>query len=330
MPVGVRACEASLARKSCNACTMRQAAPVGYPGDLLDHLRAFAALGQCLENGDRHAFTRAASDLAIDVSVLRRRMQSLARYVGTPLFEGRAADLRLTRAGVRARQQAVRALEAAAELTRAAEEDVGPLRVACTGTVFAEVLPSVLRTLHAAHPKLLYRIRRAGAEHARGLVARGEVDFAIIRAAERPPGVSATRLGADRLWLAVPRGSALATTRRLAMASVAREPLIGYGPASSTMRRVMAVLGPLGAVPWLEVDGKAAALAYVAAGLGVAFVSALADQRPARRSVVLRDVTPAFGAVSFWLIWRPGTTPTGPASSFAALLAERERGRGVK
>ena len=301
---------------------MRQMAKAAYPGDLLDHLRAFAALGQCLENGDRHAFTRAAADLAIDVSVLRRRMQSLAGHVGAPLFEGRAADLRLTRAGVRARQQAVRALEAAAELTRAADDDVGPLRVACTGTVFAEVLPAILRTLHADHPKLLYRVRRAGAEAARGLVARGEVDFAIIRGASLPPGVSATRLGADRLWLAVPKGSALATARRLTMASVAREPLIGYGPASSTMRRVMAVLGPLGAVPWLEVDGKAAALAYVAAGLGVAFVSALADQRPERRSVVLRDVTAAFGPVSFWLIWRSGVVASGPAASFARLLTD--------
>jgi DNA-binding transcriptional LysR family regulator len=35
----------------------------------------------------------------------------------------------------------------------------------------------------------------------------------------------------------------------------------------------MAVLGPLGASPWMEVDGKASALAYVEAGLGIAFVS---------------------------------------------------------
>src|SRR4051812_24551076 len=88
-----------------------------YPGDLLDHLRAFTALCACVERRERHAFARAASDLAIDVSVLRRRMQSLAGFVGSALVAGRGSDLRLTRAGDRARVQATRALEAAAALT---------------------------------------------------------------------------------------------------------------------------------------------------------------------------------------------------------------------
>jgi len=69
---------------------------------------------------------------------------------------------------------------------------------------------------------------------------------------------------------------------------------------------VMAVLGPHGSAPWIEVDGKAAALAYVAAGLGIAFVSAVASQTPAHAGVALRDVTASFGPVSFWLIWREG------------------------
>ena len=68
----------------------------------------------------------------------------------------------------------------------------------------------------------------------------------------------------------------------------------------------MAVLGPHGAAPWIEVDGKSAALAYVAAGLGVAFISAVASQIPARAGVALRDVTASFSPVSFWLIWREG------------------------
>jgi len=151
------------------------------------------------------------------------------------------------------------------------------------------------------------------------------VDFAIVRGADRPAGVAATRLGADRLWLAVPEGSALASAKRLTMASLAREPLVGYGPSSSTMWPVMAVLGPLGATPWLEADGKAAALAYVAAGLGIAFVSALADQRPERRSVALRDVTASFGPVSFWVIWRPGGVLPAAHESFVAALEQASR-----
>jgi DNA-binding transcriptional LysR family regulator len=275
-----------------------------YPGDLLDHLKAFSTLCRWVERGERGAFSRAAGELALDVSVLRRRMQTLATFVGAGLLEGRGNGLRLTAAGTRARVQAVRALEAAAELALVAVDDVGPLRIACTGTIFAEVLPPALRALRTAYPRLLFRVKRAGATASRELIATGEVDFAIVRAADRPVGVSSLRLAADRLWLATPEGSALSTARRVSMAAVAREPLVGYSAESSTMRRVMAVLAPHGAAPWLEVDGKAAALAYVSAGLGNAFVSAVATQRPQRAGVALRDVTTSFGAVSFWLVWR--------------------------
>ena len=274
-----------------------------YPGDLLDHLRAFCTLCAWVERGERGAYARAAAELAIDVSVLRRRMQTLVSFVGAVLVEGRGSRLGLTAAGARARAHAVRTLEAAAELAVVGEDDAGPLRVACTGTILAELLPPALRTLRDAHPRLLFRVRRAGAESSRALVARGEVDFAILRAEERPAGVASVRLAADRLWVALPKSNPLANAARLTMSAVAREPLVGYSAQSSTMRRVMAVLGPHGAVPWIEVDGKSAALAYVAAGLGVAFVSAVASQRPERAGVSLRDVTASFGPISFWLVW---------------------------
>lgn len=282
----------------------------------MDHLRAFCVLATSVERGDRGAFTRAASELALDVSVLRRRMQTLATYIGAPLVEGRGNRLRLTPAGARARTHAVRTLEAAAELAAVAQDDAQSLRVACTGTIFGELLPPVLRTIRDAYPKLRFRVHRAGAEASRRLLASDEVDFAVVRGGDRPSGMSSLRLGADRLWLAMPSASPLAKTRRLSMAAVAREPLIGYTPDSSTMRRVMAVLGPHGAEPWLEVDRKSAALAYVAAGLGVAFVSAMAAQRPERAGVALRDVTPAFEPVAFWLVWRQAAALPPPHRRF--------------
>jgi len=301
-----------------------------YPGDLLAHLRAFVQLCGSVERGERGAFARTASELAVDVSVLRRRMQTLATFIGAPLVQGRGNRLQLTPAGSRARAHALRALTATAELTVVGDDDAGPLRVACTGTILAEVLPPALRALRDAYPRLLFRVRRAGAEASRALVGRSEIDFAVIRAAERPAGVASVRLAADRLWLAVPTKSPLARAGRLAVASLAHEPLIGYSAESATMKRLMAVLGPHGGAPWIEVDGKAAALAYVAAGLGVAFVSAVASQKPMRTGVALRDVTASFGAVSFWLIWREGAALPGVHRHFVdelRLAASRGEGR---
>ncbi|MBS2016027.1 MAG: hypothetical protein JST00_24305 [Deltaproteobacteria bacterium] len=277
-----------------------------YPGDLLQHLESFAELATRIGRGEGGAFPKAAGALAVDVSVLRRRLQTLSAYVGAPLVEGRGTTLRLTKAGDRVRASAARVLDATGELRSFATDDEGPLRVACTGTILAEVLPPVLRTMRGEFPRLAFRVRRAGGEASRALLAKGEVDFAVVRATSRPEGLHARRIGSDRLWLVAPAKGALATATRLSPEKVAREPLVGYSKASSTMRRVLDVLEPLGASPWIEVDGKVAAMSYVAAGLGIAFVSALEPQKPERAGVVARDVTAWFAPVSFWLVWNEG------------------------
>jgi DNA-binding transcriptional LysR family regulator len=280
----------------------KSAGRTAYPGDLLDHLRAFGALAGVIEVGSEKAYARAASDVGLDVSVLRRRMQTLSDHVGAPLVIGRGSALRLTPAGTRVRDQARRMLDLAASI-RPERDDDGPLRIACTGTFHSEILPTVLASMRAEHPHLRFRVRRAGAEASLDLLRRDDLDLAIVRSADAPKGVTARHIGVDRLWLAVPKQSPLAAARRPSIEAMAKEPIIGYASTSATMRRLMLVLAPHGAVPWIEVDGKTAALAYVAVGLGIAFVSLLAGQVPERRGVVVRDVTSLFPRVSFWLVW---------------------------
>lgn len=295
-----------------------------YTGDLLDHLRSFHVLASHVERRSAGGFTRAASELAVDVSVLRRRMQALAEWIGAPLLEGRGAAMQLTRAGTRARDLATRALETVDALAGSAKiADAGPLRVACTGTFLAEVLPPVLAIVRDRHPGLRFRVRREGATASRALLERNDLDFAVIRSTSTPEGgLASKRLGRDRLWLAVRKEHALATAPRLTVEAMAREPLIGYSSASSTMRRLMETLRPQGVEPWIEVDGKAAALRYVAAGLGIAFVSLLEGQEPSHPRVVVRDVTAHFAAVAFHLVWPRGRELEGFRRTFAdALIA---------
>ncbi len=288
-----------------------------YGGDLLEALRSFVALAAAAERGERGVFGRAARDLAVDPSVLRRRMQTLASWVGAPLVEGRGATMRLTRAGIRTRAHAIRALDAVGEIAQAGEDETGPLRIACTGTIVAEVLPPMLRVMQAKHPRLGFRVRRAGADASRDLLTRGEIDFAVVRSSTRPEGVSSAKVGPDRLWLAMPASHG---KKRPTLAAVARMPLVGYGRQSSTFRRVMEVMGPLGASPWIEVDGKMAALSYVAEGLGVAFVSVLATQKFTHVRVTLFDVSASFPSVAFWLVWPARAELTGWKKTFVGLF----------
>src|SRR5687768_1041568 len=99
-----------------------------YAGDLLDHLHAFAVLATTIESGAAKAFSRTSIEVGLDVSVLRRRMQTLADHVGAPLVAGRGSALRLTAAGVRLRDHATRMLELAAAI-HPRSDDEGPLRV---------------------------------------------------------------------------------------------------------------------------------------------------------------------------------------------------------
>jgi DNA-binding transcriptional LysR family regulator len=306
-------------------------ATVAYPGDLVEHLRALVALAVALDQPDRpSAFTRAATGLAIDVSVLRRRISTLAAFAGAALVTGRGSGLRLTAAGLRVRQRAGAILELAAAIPRATDDD-GPLRVACTGTILAEVLPGVLAAVRRAHPRLRLHVRREGAERARRLLSSGEIDFAIVRGDLHEPGPvhESRRLTEDRLWLVAPRALVRSSLRRVTPAAIARHPLIGYPAGSTTMRRVMTVIGPLGGAASIEVDRKAAAIAYAAAGLGVAFVSLVAGQRPeVGAAVVARDVTRLFPRAAFWLLWQRGAPPSGWRRAFAARLeASLARGR---
>jgi DNA-binding transcriptional LysR family regulator len=226
--------------------------------------------------------------------------------------------MRITKAGERTRELATRALEAVDLLAiGAGRRDAGPLRVACTGTFLAEVLPPVLAVVRDRHPGLRFRVRREGATASRDLLARGDLDFAIVRSSAPPEGLASKRLGRDRLWLATRKENALAGATRITAEAMAREPLVGYASTSSTMRRVMEVLRPHGGAPWVEVDGKTAALRYVAAGLGIAFISLLEGQEPSHPRVVVRDVTSHFPPVSFHLVWPRGRELTGFRKMFA-------------
>ena len=59
-----------------------------------------------------------------------------------------------------------------------------------------------------AYPKLGFRVRRAGAEASRALLAIDQIHFAIVRGDVRPTGVASVRLAADWLWLACAPGRA--------------------------------------------------------------------------------------------------------------------------
>jgi len=270
-----------------------------YPGDLLEHLATLRTVASLA--GERAAFFQAAQRLHVDESVVRRRLATLAEHVGV-LFEGRGSRLALSPKGQRALETADRAF---ALLETLFESDAPRLVVGCTGTVANELLPSVVASLRKRHPSLVVLVRRLGAEAAMSALTSGELDLAVVRSTSPPNGVSSRLLSNDRLHLALPSRHPLAK-EPVRLSRLAEEPLITFRPSSSTRARIMKVLGPLGAVPAIEVESKSVALRYVELGMGIAFVSVLPSTRVHAPGVVLRDVTRLFEPVSFWAVWKAG------------------------
>jgi DNA-binding transcriptional LysR family regulator len=277
-----------------------------YPGDLLEHLRGLVALGRRLEAEPRAAFEAAAFGLHLDPSVLRRRIQGLSAWLGVPLVEGRGRRMRLSGEGEAAFRQALQVLAAVDQLREAVRGEPAALRIGCTGTVTNELLPGALQRVREDHPRMAIQLRRAGSRLGRRLLESGEIDLAVVRGEEAPEGFEHRRLVRDALWLALPAGHRLAGRARISPRDLAGEPLVSFAPGSFTRRRVMSVLEPLGASVQIEVEGRAAALRYVAMGLGVAFLSLVPGHRVEASGLVLREVTRHFRTAYFWALWRRG------------------------
>ena len=285
-----------------------------YSGDLLQHLASFIVLAQRIEIDPRGAFEEAAGDLAVDVSVLRRRIQSLASYFESPLLDGRGATMRVTEGGERVFASANQTLLAIERLRETISGRVGRVSIGCTGTVTTELLPQVMRLARQRWPELELHIRRAGEQAAREQLARGTIDLAVIRAKEEPADLESEFIATDQLWLACAKEHALANSKaKMTGKALTRYPQITYRKGSYTRRRVMQTLA--GATPRIEVDNKAAALRYVELDLGIAFLSQLPGRPPKHRGVVFRDATRLFSPTSFWIVWRKGHQPR-PAEAF--------------
>ena len=273
-----------------------------YPGDLLLHLESFVALLAHVRRGRPGAFERTARELAIDRSVLRRRIPTRRDWAGAPLLEGRGVDMRPTPVGARLEEQGTRLVASAAQLKAAVSSGQEQCVIACTGTITTELLPSVVVALEKRPQPVKLMIRRAGGQACEALVRSGDVDLGVVRAEEPPRGLATRHLSDDRLWFVVPARHPLAGPTKPSLAQMASVPLILFGEASRTRARVMDRLAPHGASLRVEVDGRSAALAYVRAGVGATFLSLLPGHAVDATRVRAHDVTSLFDRSAFYVI----------------------------
>ncbi len=259
----------------------------------------------------------AAEELALSSPALSRRVQSLERFIGKPLFERRHQALKLNDDGERllgliapaldSMTDAVEAMTSGAELLR--------LRLGVLPLFATQRLMQHLPDLKHRHPELHLDVDTAG--HAVARLGDG-LDAAIVLARDVDPGLYARRLDRNRVHVIGARALMEGpdpVTRPEQLAGLTA--LVHRDMADTfTQWRAAAGLPDLEPLAIDHFDSGTLMLEAAAQGLGVAFMLEThfeAARDP--RLVQLFDLT-VESHYSYWFVCRPRALTTRPVRIF--------------
>lgn len=273
--------------------------------------RLVRRLGHFLAVAEEGHFGRAAARLGISQPPLTAQIQALEAELGVRLLERTGKGARPTRAGEALLPLARRVAEGAAEVESLARElregRHAPVALACVTSALFDYLPPLVRGLQAARPSSAIAVREMDTTDALEALRRGEVDLALLRLERDRHPIRLRPLGRDMLAAALPEAHPLAAEAGpLALSALADAPMLvlprAISPAYSDA--MVAACREAGFTPRAvrEVGSAMAQLGFVAAGLGVALVSAgMARLRPP--GVAFRPLEGPIHAVGVALAW---------------------------
>jgi DNA-binding transcriptional LysR family regulator len=243
------------------------------------------------------SFTAAAELLGYTQSAVSRRVASLERATGGPLFQRLARGVRLTPAGTALHRHAVAVLDrlerACEELTAIHGGSGGTLRVGAFSTANVDLVPMTLKRFAERWPRVDLRLVEGLTTRLLDRLHAGALDVAVI--SDYPAGLPdgggrVVTLREDRLLVALPRAHRLAAEPDVDLRDLADEMWIEAAPRGQPTLLVTACAAagftPRGGLRVAEWTGK---FGFVAAGLGVTLVPELAA-RAVPADLVLRPL----------------------------------------
>lgn len=219
---------------------------------------------------EERSFTAAAQRENATQSGISAHIKQLEHLVRGPLFERGPAGVRPTALGERFYARAVTVLRALSEL----ERDVASMASELAGNVVVGLMPSLTRAALApvldgfarAHPLVDIRVVEAYSGALTEMVARAELDFAVVPAAPLPDRVQGRTLARDREYLVTATGTARHHLDPVELASLGAIQLAVPRSANvrrSNIERYLAASGArVGRL--IELDGMMATLDLVA------------------------------------------------------------------
>ncbi|MGQ0837220.1 LysR family transcriptional regulator [Actinokineospora sp.] len=228
-------------------------------------LRAF------VEVADTGSVRAAAERLYITESAVSAAITTLVKDVGVPLLERDGRGVRLTAAGAMYAGYARTILglheQAAAAARDQVRPDEGLVRIAAVTTAGEHVLPGLLASFRARHPRIQLRLEVAPRDQVWPMLTHHEVDLVV--AGRQPDGLR------GRLRAVCPNTLVVVGPPTLADEfSPERATWLLREEGSGTRATCRALLGTLDVVPaQLTLGSHGAAVAAAIAGLGVTMAS---------------------------------------------------------
>lgn len=286
----------------------------------LPPLTAIEAVVQVARLGSVKA---AAQELALSAPALSRRVQSLERFIGRPLFDRRHQAMALNADGERLIAQISPAIDMLADAVEAltSATDVQRLRLGVLPLFASQRLFPRLAELRARHPELHLDIDTGG----QGVMRLGEgLDAAIVLARDIEPALYARRLDRNRILVIGSRDMAEGPDPIAEPAQLARVTALVHRDMPDTFAAWCQAAG-IGEIEPLAVDhfdSGALMLEAAAQGLGVAFMHEshyedAHDDRLAR----LFDIS-VESPYSYWFVCRPRALVQRPVKLFHDWLIE--------
>jgi LysR family glycine cleavage system transcriptional activator len=265
----------------------------------------------------------AAEELALSSPALSRRVQSLERFIGKPLFERRHQALKLNADGERllagiappidAMSDAVEAMMSGVELLR--------LRLGVLPLFATQRLLPRMGELKRRHPQLHLDVDTAG----HGTTRLGDgLDAAIVLAREVDPTLYARRLDRNRVYVIGAKSLTEGPNPVTEPAQMAGMTALLHRdmPETFIQWRRAAGLPDLEPLAVDHFDSGSLMLEAAAQGLGVAFMlESHFEAAHDERIVQLFDIT-VDSDYSYWFVCRPRALQTRPVRLFHDWLVE--------
>jgi DNA-binding transcriptional LysR family regulator len=275
------------------------------------------------------SFSRAAEVLRISQPAISKGVRDFELQVGCRLLDRNSKGVRPTREG----QALARHADALFAAERAAEDellalrnlDQGSLRVGASTTIATYLISDYLGTFHQAHPGIELHLVSANTRDIADLMIAHEIEIALVEGPVEDEDLMSEAWRTDVMSLIVgPQHPFASQSEPIAPAALRDELLIVREPGSGTREVVAQALAAqrIEPVRTLEIGSTEAIKQAVAAGIGVAIVSAMAivDQVKLGRLKVIALKGMRIER-TLWQLKLPGRIDSPAASAFQQVLA---------